>query len=315
MVKRRARLKEQLTRRRLQGAISLLFGFALLLEYVHLSFSFLAAFNEPESPRGLQLPPKHNLRVDKAEQSTSASAEDSILFNRHNPFEKFKHWTGVVKPHMNYRHESLFLGVQTNCTFWGTGNCAKKNNNVRTFPYPIKQDDHFFEWSDLISSLLYAPNERFHMLELGAGWAKWITDAALMGRQLKKQVKAVGVEAQPNHCTMSEWHMKTNRIGPDEVRMIYAAVGERDGKLEFPADTSGRAFRGNGGFGWGIQMILDGKEAETDAVVTMPAYGMCSLLKLDDFGGDPVDFVSLDVQSFEHTILNEEAISCMNELT
>lgn len=190
--------------------------------------------------------------------------------------------------------------------------------------YPEKQDDHFFEWSDLIAALLNAKTaaaggtvakRRFNMLELGAGWAKWIVDAAALARQLKFEpgyVAAVGIEAQPDHCKMAEEHMAANDAASKGASMMCAAVGAEDGELEFPIDNSGGAFKGAGKFGYGAQMILDGKR--WGDVRKVKAIGICSLVKLAAFGGAPIDFVSLDVQSFEHAILNEDAVSCMDSM-
>ena len=261
--------------------------------------------------------------VPEPKRLNNPEASSSVSFNRDNPFQYFSRWTGTVRPRMTSNHESLFLGVQTNCTNWGTfrSHCAKTSSNeAKQFPYPPKQDDHFFEWSDMIAAMLYAPQERFHMLELGAGWAKWITDAAFMTRQLHKRIVAIGVEAQPDHCLMADWHLRNNQLstpeqlGKDIVRMICAPVGEKDGPVDFPIDPHGSAFRGDGKFGYGIQMLLDGKTKGVN-IVKLQALGMCTLLKQDDFQQEPVDFVSLDVQSFEHAILNEEAVECMNTLT
>lgn len=215
------------------------------------------------------------------------------------------------------------------------GGSVLLENDVEPYLYPSRQDDHFFEWSDLIAALLNAKmspststgagddqvtdpdvenvERRFNMLELGAGWAKWIVDAAALARQLNfAAVAAVGIEAQPAHCKMADEHMATNNAVTRGVSMICAAVGAEDGELEFPIDNSGDAFKGKGKFGYGAQMILDGKR--WGEVRKVKAIGVCSLVKLAEFGGAPIDFVSLDVQSFEHAILNDDAVSCMDSM-
>lgn len=42
-----------------------------------------------------------------------------LTFDSENPFKYFSRWSGEVKPGKAMNHESLFLGVQTNCNNWG----------------------------------------------------------------------------------------------------------------------------------------------------------------------------------------------------
>lgn len=244
-------------------------------------------------------------------------------FIRTEPFKTFRQWKGSVRPGMNRLHESLFLGIQTNCTFYHGPDwqCASPNEQPRTHQAPPTQDDHFFEWSDMIAAMLEArPRGRFSMLELGAGWAKWVVDAVFLAQQLgfpRANVVAIGVEAQPSHCQMARWHIAANRADPwatgsppAEPQMMCCAVGAADGELEFPIDDSAARGTGTGKFGYGAQMILDGKR--WGKVMKIKAMGMCSLVGDSRFRREPVDFVSLDVQSSEHAILNEDAITCMD---
>lgn len=197
-------------------------------------------------------------------------------------------------------HESLFLGVTTNCTFYHTMRCAPRGTSA-VFPYPPRQDDHFFEWSDLIAALGHARGQ-FNMLELGAGWGKWIVDASHLAKQLPhiNTVVAIGVEAQPGHCRMAVDHIGRNRA--TGARMVCAAVGVNDGMVEFPMQT--------GQFGYGIQMLADGKRWGN--IVNVRSIGVCTLVQTTHFRGQVIDFVSLDVQSFEHAILHDGAIGCMD---
>lgn len=187
-----------------------------------------------------------------------------------------------------------------------------------TASYPAL-NDHIFEWHDLIAMLRNAnePRDgraaRFNMLELGAGWAKWIVDAVGLARRSglpESAVHAVGVEAQPGHCDMARQHIATNSA-TGSATILCGAVAATDGEVEFPVDTES-ARRGHGKFGYGVQMVLDGKR--WGDVTKIKAYGICTLLRLGTFGGEPVDFVSLDVQSYEHAILAPaaETMACLD---
>lgn len=55
-------------------------------------------------------------------------------------------------------------------------------------------NDHIFEWHDLIAAIECSTGQ-FIMLELGAGWAKWIVDATKITRVLNRTSRAIGIEA------------------------------------------------------------------------------------------------------------------------
>eukprot|EP00957_Ditylum_brightwellii_P043651 3309157-Ditylum_brightwellii.AAC.1 len=121
------------------------------------------------------------------------------------------------------------------------------------------------EWSSSskTTSITSVPGSRFHMLELGAGWAKWIVDGVALTRRLgslaPKDVVAVGVEAQDDHCAWARQHIARNHM-EKEATLICGAVANQDGFVDFPVadkrDTGSR-------YGLGIQMLLDGKSTNS----------------------------------------------------
>lgn len=230
------------------------------------------------------------------------------------PFEKYGMWRGELKAGMDPHHESLFLGVQTRCDF--QNDCSQKGSReARDLKYGLPPlSDHTFEWHDLIGAMEQS-KEQFNMLELGAGWAKWIVDAVGLARASGRQVRAIGVEAQPIHCDMAEKHIQSNKAAP-QASMLCGAVGKKDGFVEFPVKRSA-AMQHN--YGFGIQHLLDGKKAEVEAgggdVLRVPSYSLCTLVGNPAFLGRPVHFVSLDIQSFEYAVLEATAenMACLDE--
>ena len=220
------------------------------------------------------------------------------------PYAAFGMWEGDVRPGMDKNHESLFLGIETECSFESGSSCAQKGSREARVNGLPPLSDHTFEWHDLIGALCLT-HDTFRMLELGAGWAKWIVDAVGLGRASGRRVVAIGVEAQPKHCEFAKAHIRNNKAGGQAI-LICGAVGAEDGFVEMPAlgnDTS------KTNFGYGLQHILDGKRAglqrEGAQILRVPAYSLCTLVHREEFLGQPVDFVSLDVQSFEYAILKD----------
>ena len=212
---------------------------------------------------------------------------------------------------MDTGHESLFLGIQTSCSFLTeAGQCRRTPSGCRCRGGPLVRpedsgfpplSDHTFEWLDMIAAMEQSTN-CFTMLELGAGWCKWSVDAVGLGRASGRCVRAIGVEAQPSHCAFARQHINSNHAASN-VSIVCAAVSSEDGTVDFPAPVEG------GAYGNGLQLLLDGKKQ--NRVIELPALSICSLLAR--FGGEPVDFVSLDVQSFEYAILSPtpEHLDCL----
>jgi len=223
------------------------------------------------------------------------------------PFLPYKTAFVPVKAGMDPHHESLFLGVQTECAF--TNGCSSQASQHGLPPL----NDHIFEWHDLIAAIECSTGQ-FNMLELGAGWAKWIVDATKITRKLNRTTRAVGVEAQPIHCKMARRHILTNKAAP-EASLLCGAVASFDGTVRFTVKTQKQPFHN---YGFGIQHIYDGKQAEIERgggqIITVPAFSLCTLLHLRAFGAKHVDFVSLDIQSFEHAVLNAtlENLRCLD---
>ncbi|MGB0549805.1 MAG: hypothetical protein ACPGR8_11810 [Limisphaerales bacterium] len=230
------------------------------------------------------------------------------------PFEKYGMWHGKLQEGMDPHHESLFLGIQTRCDF--QNGCSQKGGReARDLKFGLPPlSDHTFEWHDLIGALEQSEGQ-FNMLELGAGWAKWIVDAVGLARASGRKARAIGVEAQPIHCEMAEKHIHANNAVP-EASMLCGAVGKEDGFVEFPVKRNA-AMQHN--YGFGIQHLLDGKKGEVEAgggrVARVPAYSLCTLVGTPAFLGRPVDFVSLDIQSFEYAVLQatKENMACLDE--
>ena len=111
--------------------------------------------------------------------------------------------------------------------------------------WPTASED-FFEWLDVLETVCEARG-RYTMVELGAGWGRWLVNAAAALRQLDaaRPLLLVGVEAEPTHFEWLRQHLLDNGIDPAEHVLIKAAVAARDGRVRFqhgdPAGWYGQA--------------------------------------------------------------------------
>jgi FkbM family methyltransferase len=91
----------------------------------------------------------------------------------------------------------------------------------------------YFEWVDIVESVL-AAKDQFVMIELGAGYGRWLLRAVGMLRHLNPiDYKLIGVEAEPTHFQWLLEHLQDNKVRPQDYEIINAAIGGKPGFAEF----------------------------------------------------------------------------------
>lgn len=85
-------------------------------------------------------------------------------------------------------------------------------------------DEEYFEWIDVLEAVT-AARDRFVMIELGAGYGRWLVRAVAALRQVNPLPFAlVAVEAEPTHFAWIHEHLRDNDIDAGEHELIEAAV-------------------------------------------------------------------------------------------
>jgi len=93
--------------------------------------------------------------------------------------------------------------------------------------------EEYFEWVDLAESVL-AAGESFTMVELGAGYARWVVLGAVLARALGKRIERLcAYEAEPDHYLWTRQQFSDNGLDPAEYQVVQAAVGPREGVCKF----------------------------------------------------------------------------------
>jgi len=206
-----------------------------------------------------------------------------------------------------------FLGVKSRADFVRARTAVEdiRRKHVQT-SYP-KFNEEYFEWVDVLETVAEATND-FTMLELGAGYGRWMVNAAAALRQSKTSVAAhlIGVEAEPTHFEWMKTHFRDNGLDPNEHLLIQAAVDAKDGTVQF--------FTGHAREWWGqsiahnerilsrVRRFLpwsDPTERWTDAkVASVAAISLNTLLH----PLNSVDLIDFDVQGAEYDIIESAAV-------
>jgi len=158
----------------------------------------------------------------------------------YNVFQKFIR----MKPGLDPRFSYNFLGVKTRKAFVesDSGNPSPASPLTATLSkddlipvnYPA-YDEEYWEWIDLLESVV-AAKKKFVMMELGAGYGRWLINGALAVRQYhgaEFPVYLVGVEAEPTHFEWMKQHFLDNGLDPSAHRLVQNALDNQHHEVEF----------------------------------------------------------------------------------
>ncbi len=147
--------------------------------------------------------------------------------------------------------------------------------------------EEYFEWV-CAAEAIAAARGRFTMVELGAGYGRWMMDAMGLLRQMGRQDLTphfIGVEAEPSHYAWMVEHFRNNGLDPAQHRLVQGAVSGRDGKVRFAIGDADA---------WYGQSIIADADTGVNSV-EVPAYSLATLLH----DVPMVDLLDIDVQGAE----------------
>jgi FkbM family methyltransferase len=195
----------------------------------------------------------------------------------HEVFSRYQRWSGVVPAGF----EVDFHGARSRTAFFRMMQPHPQDRDESpTYP-PF--DEEYFEWIDLLEAVALARG-RFTMMELGAGFGRWIARGAAAARQRELPCHLVAVEAEPTHFEWMIQNLQDNGVGPEDCRLVCAAVTGKDGKVGFQTGDAATSYG---------QSI--GGTTEVEAVSLATLLGPL----------DTVDLIDLDVQGAELEVLTE----------
>jgi FkbM family methyltransferase len=143
-------------------------------------------------------------------------------------FSAFDPWEGLVEPGW----EVNWLGARTRLSVRGSTGGFEKPTYVVSEPPEASED--LLEWISVLESVQESHGP-FTMVELGAGWGRWLVNAAVALRRLDpaREILLVGVEAEPTHFRWLVQHLRDNGLEPARHRLVRAAVASTDGRVRF----------------------------------------------------------------------------------
>jgi FkbM family methyltransferase len=184
-----------------------------------------------------------------------------------------------------------WIGVTTRRQFF----TADLNFVSSTPPAPV--DSEYFEWIDLLESVVDAGDE-YTFIELGAGYGRWVVNAAAAVRAFGRSCyRLVAVEAEPTHVQWLAQHCADNGVESRSrfgtLRIVDAAVTADGGSVEFAVGNPA---------GWYGQAVADGTWSPER---TERVRGVRLSMLLNDLTA--VDLIHADIQGAELAAVAEAA--------
>ncbi len=152
-------------------------------------------------------------------------------------------------------------------------------------------DDEIFEWIDILETVK-AARGHYRIIELGAGYGRWMVNAALAARQRSIPFHLIGVEAEPAHFAWMERYLRDNDIDPDQHTLVRAPVS---GSLDVVRFYTGKP---NKWYGQAITRDAAPQEEGLTIVEMQPVTLSAILAPLGI-----VDLIDMDVQGAEYEVL------------
>lgn len=202
---------------------------------------------------------------------------DSEIFSKFSPFE------GTIPSSF----DAGYYGSLIRRSFYSWDPHKSEVFHKKCFP-PV--DEEYFEWIDMLESIDLA-KENYTIIELGAGYGRWLVSAAVTLRNHKNiPFHLIGLEAEYNHYQMMKQHFIDNDLDPLEHNLIQAAVTKNDTTVSF--------FQGSSSEWWGQAITTSDakmKQFPNSKVEEIQGYSIRTILKNTEF----VDLMDIDIQGAE----------------
>ena len=107
----------------------------------------------------------------------------------------------------------------------------------------FQANEDLFSWIDLLESVASAES-RFTMLDLGAGYGRWLVNGAMASRQKGKDFLVAGVEAEDIHYRWMLEHLEDNGITKQQCLTFHGPISDVEKSVFFtyghPTDWYGQ---------------------------------------------------------------------------
>jgi len=168
----------------------------------------------------------------------------------------------------------------------------EEHSEYQPFPWSWLHEE-IYEWI-AVAEAVRASRDKFTMIELGAGYGRWVVAAAHLARRLKPglPMKLVGVEAEPVHFGWMREHFIHNDLDPVEHELIEAAVDAKGGTVYFCESEDPST-------DYGQHVYSEGGDPNRLSPRPVDAVGINDLIARHHH----IDLIDMDIQGYERVIV------------
>jgi FkbM family methyltransferase len=206
----------------------------------------------------------------------------------HHPiFQKFNR----VRSTGTGRHVFDFLGAATRVSFRKGWEAHAVPSGKEVIPGYPAVNEHYFDWIAVLTAVEQA-GSTFRMAELGAGWAPWLTRAALATRQRQRiqGLELLAVEADESHYDWVGLNFSDNGLAEPAAKRVRAAACSSPGTIRFPKVH-------NPDENYGASLIAARTLRD---FIEVPALTLSDAMR--QFSG-AIDLLHIDIQGAEYEII------------
>lgn len=198
-----------------------------------------------------------------------------------------------------------------------SGRCALEDSADPSLPSLNGED--YLEWIDVLESISLA-TRTFTMIEAGAGYGRWLVNAAKAIRSWKaggiETLRLVGLEPDAERFGYMHQHFKDNDLRPAEHLLIHSAVSDTDNgvffrNLDNDPGRYGAAVMRSEAFEKRAEHLPDAQITDPQGQVIarkVPCMRLSRLIELFPV----VDLIDFDVQGEEVRVIRE-SLTLLNQ--
>lgn len=251
--------------------------------------------------------------------NTMRLGKEPIGANGHHViFEKFERTT----PRSDERYDYNFMGaciaheferdlIESNPNFDRATAKGLKASGRSTLTdadptYPFKDSEDYFEWIDLLTAIDRAETQ-FTMIEIGAGYGRWIANAAAAIKRHKTKrlrPKLTALESDKTRFEMMTRNCANNGIAETDIQLMRRACTPDGNPLFMHASDS---YGNNVWHDPKFASYFEGKP--TDSMDFTDGFGRkftvqkALAVRLESLLTEPVDFIDMDIQGAELDVI------------
>lgn len=217
---------------------------------------------------------------------------------------------GIVEAHVCHGrmarpgHYVNFLGVAVPIKVMSY--LHDKGGQLDPVPIPANYHADMAEWASALRAVDLA-KDTFSMIELGCGWACWMTNTGVAAKSRGLRVDLVGVEGDSKHLDYAHEALGVNGIQRVEYKLLRGIAAADSGYALFPKRKEDEER-------WGFAPIFGKSLAESEAAVASGEFDSLPMVPLSEVIGSrsKIDLLHMDIQGGEGNLV-KQTIALLSE--